>query len=153
VALALILGACGAGNKVGPASGSNDSPPAASAPADGVDRTKTIEFEGRQFTCGQALERADEVCEKDVQNAFNQWGDNLVTFANDPLLSAEWGPDVISFAQLGVAGLAACSFRENDNAFGFTQYMKKDAYGDLGSNEGAVATLYNAAGSSLCPGV
>lgn len=122
-------------------------------PGDGVDRSKTIELDGQLYTCGQALQRPDEVCETDVQNAFNQWRDNLIAFVSDPSLATEWGSNYITPEQLAVGGLAACSFRQANNAFGFTQYMKKPEYGDQGKNEAAVSTLYGTAGRVLCPGI
>ena len=123
-----------------------------SVTTDGVDRSKTIEFDGKKYTCGDALERPEQSCETDVQNAFNQWGDNLINYANSPFVSSgAWSS--LSFADIGVAGLAACSFAEKDNAFGFTQYMKRFKNGEYGKNESDVSSLYIAATTALCPGV
>lgn len=121
-------------------------------PSDGVDRSKTIEDQGEQFTCGEALERPDKSCETDVQNGFNKWGDNLINYANSPFVTqGSW--ESVGFADMAMAGLAACSFAENDNAFGFTQYMKRFKDGEYGDNEADVSTLYIAATSTLCPEV
>jgi hypothetical protein len=145
-------------------SSTNETPPISDASTPPVvPSDKTIEINGKSFTCGETIGASNSTCDENFQKAFNLWGDNIVAYMDSgqlgPLgnnLKGANNPDALMrYEDVVARGLGACIFAANGEGMGdmdaqtkFVNWMA-ETYPD--EDHVAFLPIWTGANGYLCP--
>jgi hypothetical protein len=135
---------------------SSGTPETTSTPVTRSHSDVTHTFDGRAFTCEEALGVDPRVgCSDEVVAVWDEWGDRLSDYVDSGMLGPLNDQQEFSFEDAAYAGVIACSFRHSGgNEQDFIDYMQDPANNTqldyLSGTE--LLPAWFAAGRILCPG-
>ena len=135
---------------------SSGTPETTSTPVTRSHSDVTHTFDGRAFTCEEALGVDPSVgCSDEVVAVWEEWGDRLSDYVDSGMLGPLNDEQEFSFEDAAYAGVIACSFRRSgDNEQDFIDYMQDPANNTqldyLSGTE--LLPAWFAAERILCPG-
>ena len=86
----------------------------------------TVNIQGQDFTCGQIITRPDQQvvpCGAGIQAVFNEWGQNIDTYANGDYFDQAFGSGTLAYEDIVYIGLVACALQaQDDSLFELQEY-------------------------------